>query len=51
MKEFEKKCLIIRGWSRSKNSYIYCVHDVLLRYLKKQFSDLETQVNNNYFNY
>lgn len=44
MSEFEKKCLVTKAWNRVKNSYIYCVHDLLLDYLKRQLTELEKRV-------
>ncbi len=44
MMEFERKCLAIRAYNRTKNTYVYCVHDLLLDYLKRQLTSLEKQV-------
>lgn len=44
MREFEKKCLVITTWNYTLCSYVYCVHDLLLDYLKRKITNSERQV-------
>lgn len=46
MSAFERKCLVIRAWNHARECYIYCVHDLLLDYLKKKISSEEKEVKN-----